>query len=893
MMEPGQVELPHCSTSKFGGNSAPGRTPIATDPRPLQNLSTYVQPSHEHEPMRNPEAEDSQEDKANMVIMDGVSYRAPSPGTVQATSSGAVGASQGPEDDGQHGETGDVPAPWLLSGDGAEEGEIDREPRIRPSPVAELPFRLPTPTGELPSGGGAPGTGEDLPEPEVPPKESDAQRESESEPSLEGGGAEEDCTDEEKDKEGETPAQKPPKTATPEKRQRKRLSLPASDRRLRSQQPPGERPQPSSSPPLEGCKQEPPLLEGLQMPYIKVKLLRGQREGNYTREVDVSRAVSVHFPGDCLNKSLLESITDPQSQLDEAPGGDVGKEGVQTRKTVKNAGRGLSGKEFVKLVEEGLSGGGSQGRNIEIHLDTQDSHHRKVSFSSESGEAGRLQDSLDGEEDDDSAVRLSCENDAHLRSSPRKPNLKESSKSPRGASGEREKTPDLGLGASHPGKKGTNSQPLLGESKGEAGLREASDAELETPLAVLGERESCAAVTDTSHQGETDNQLDSSDMDLPGGSRPKFLDWCSEDENQELITTLSTKYERLHKVWVVQAEKEGPALAKGKCKSDRLKEIWKSKRRSRKARGDYDHKSSPVQKLFLNDFNLVNICRWFMETTETRSLVIIKKVNSRLSPVDNLKTKSYLQKLPLGGLFPSAQAERLKKHLKKFAVVSPARNNWKTRALVERARLGLGEEQSDRENFLLDSTEGMVPRNLFPSQARGGGGQAGDVSHLRVNKKVSPPKPLGLKKPVSSWILRKYSNMRDKLRAQHRFKPSPAEPRHKSVCMNPLVSPKLTSQTQLDSCREPPPPRPEESRGRGKAVRRRGRQLGRSRPETEPAAQTAKPGTKVASGKSRVKGRLVGSRSSVAVAAGNQGGKRATARRSPSPAVKASPRTRE
>ena len=127
--------------------------------------------------------------------------------------------------------------------------------------------------------------------------------------------------------------------------------------------------------------------------------------------------------------------------------------------------------------------------------------------------------------------------------------------------------------------------------------------------------------------------------------QPKFVGWCAEEENQELIASFNAHYLRVQKGWI-QLERDAPPAARARSKSDKLKEIWKSKKRSRKGRGSLEvQKLSPVQMLFMTNFKLSNICKWFLETTETRSLVIVKKLNTRL-PGDIPLVKHPLQKYP-------------------------------------------------------------------------------------------------------------------------------------------------------------------------------------------------------------------------------------------------------
>ncbi|XP_023564612.1 uncharacterized protein LOC101572068 isoform X3 [Octodon degus] len=284
--------------------------------------------------------------------------------------------------------------------------------------------------------------------------------------------------------------------------------------------------------------------------------------------------------------------------------------------------------------------------------------------------------------------------------------------------------------------------------------------------------------------------LDEEDVDTVVDEQPKFVEWCAEEENQELIANFNAQYMKVQKGWI-QLEKEAQPTPRARNRSDKLKEIWKSKKRSRKCKGSLEaQKFSPVQMLFMTDFKLSNVCKWFLETTETRSLVIVKKLNTRL-PGDIPPVKHPLQKYPPSSLYPSSlQAERLKKHLKKFPGATPARNNWKMQKLC--AKFRENPDQLEPE----DSSDVSLGRN-----------SEGSIEEVKEDRNSHPP--TNLPTPASTRILRKYSNMRGKLRAQQQLIKNEkmdgsmsvaveSKQHRKSVCINPLMSPKLALQVGAD-----------------------------------------------------------------------------------------------
>ncbi|XP_051883637.1 LOW QUALITY PROTEIN: uncharacterized protein LOC127576871 [Pristis pectinata] len=613
--------------------------------------------------------------------------------------------------------------------------------------------------------------------------------------------------------------------ASEKRKQRKRLMPAPSDRCLRSQQS-----QPQTVVNVGNVKEEPMVsADGLLVPCLSVKFPRNQGEKGYRREVCISRVTSVQFPVDCFNKTLLQSIIDPESKVDESLATTSMKDVSKMRKpAVKQVASQAPGEEPESSEDEELITDSfvrektllKQGRILEVCVDVKSAEERQVSFSIQNAGTTQVSESSSGSVDDVSTSSQqqsgSRKIDAH----------KESAKRASGGLAKRV----TNFGSSHQTTKGVIAKVSPGDKKigvGSRDLRCLNTSVTESETRVLEEDTECTTrklPTEVIQEDEESEPSGVNDADATEVSRPKFLDWCSEDENQELITTLNAKYESLHKAWI-QLEKEGPVIQKAKSKTDRLKEIWKSRKRARKVRGLYDHKISPVQKLFVANFNLANICKWFMETTETKSLVIVKNVSAR-NPLEAMKAKTFLQKSSMAGLFPSPQAERLKKHLKKFAMASPARNNSKTRALLDSVRrmsLMGGERARQQQDLLPDAGGGLSPRDLFLAKGPDGQEEGAGPPSSRMAPQLS--KHLGLKKPVSAWILRKYSNMMGKL---HKFQHGKEQAgrkhtgKHKSVCMNPLVSPKLTSQTQLDSPRNPlpaAPRRPEESKGKRKGPR--------------------------------------------------------------------------
>ncbi|XP_026506654.1 ligand-dependent corepressor isoform X2 [Terrapene carolina triunguis] len=557
----------------------------------------------------------------------------------------------------------------------------------------------------------------------------------------------------------------------PEKKQKKgRRALVASDRRLRSQQ---------SQPPTEGSAEESGSSTSLQLPCLQIKLSKSPGAKRFRREVHLDGAASVCFPKDCFHKTLLKNIQGPGtgSALEREPvqrGGD--ENGITTRQTYKS----MLAKEGA-AEREGSSKDGppakarhsKSGEMLEICVEA-NSDKRSVLLPRESGTSvqdAEQSDEKPGDvENPDNAVDAGKVQYKDLTDLPTGPSSKSGSKHIPSKTWKHKKlalpvynlrhtpTPVDAAKKNLPGKEVLQANPNQKEE----------------------------------HSSGNKDTIDLKEVDTVAEDKPKFVEWCAEEENQELIADFNAQYMKVQKGWI-QLEKEAQPAPKVKNKADKLKEIWKSKKRTRKCRTSLEvQKLSPVQMLFMKAFKLSNICRWFLETTETRSLVIVKKLNTRL-PGDVPPIKIPLQKYCSSSLYPSSlQAERLKKHLKKFAATTPAKNNLKNQKLWARLR-----ENADST----EPGEAASPNQTSPCEASSE--EAGE------DRNMQPPPSLPTQ--ASTRILRKYSNLRGKLRAQHRLAKNErkgesaadhpsveSKQRRKSVCINPLMSPKLALQVKAD-----------------------------------------------------------------------------------------------
>ncbi|XP_041316923.1 ligand-dependent corepressor isoform X2 [Pyrgilauda ruficollis] len=561
------------------------------------------------------------------------------------------------------------------------------------------------------------------------------------------------------------------KDSLDKKRKKGRRALVASDRCLRSQRSPS---------PAEGSAEDSGSSSSGQLTCLQIKLSKSPGAKRFKREVQLDEAASMHFPSDCFPNVLLKTSEEPgigqapESITGQQPGEENGVTTRQTCKSILAKETAAEGENSSKDDSSADSSQSQQGEMLEISVQA-DSEKKNITLPPENSVPAN-----DAEQVDVKPVNASAKD-------------KESSDSVRdlGKPVNYELVTNLPLcpssrgGSKHlPAKTAKHKKVALQFYNLRHAPSPVDSAKKNTPG-----KESMQAIPKLrdEHSSGNDDCPTLEDIDM-ADSKPKFMEWCAEEENQELIAEFNTQYMKIQKGWI-QLEKEVQPTPKVKNKADKLKEIWKSKKRTRKSRGSLEvQKLSPVQMLFMKAFKLSDICQWFLETTETRSLVIVKKLNTRL-PGEIPPMKVPMQKYSSSSLYPSSlQAERLKKHLKKFAATTPARNNLKNQKLW--AKIRENAEKAEVE-------EATTPSQTSPTDA--------STKELSEDKTIQPA--LSLPTQASTRILRKYSNLRGKLRAQQRVvkaeKRSDGPGDHlsleskqsrKSVCINPLMSPKLALQ---------------------------------------------------------------------------------------------------
>ncbi|XP_026059507.1 uncharacterized protein LOC113044105 isoform X1 [Carassius auratus] len=150
-------------------------------------------------------------------------------------------------------------------------------------------------------------------------------------------------------------------------------------------------------------------------------------------------------------------------------------------------------------------------------------------------------------------------------------------------------------------------------------------------------------------------------MDSIFSSNEGFRWWPTLASPETLNEELARRIKLMSNTWVSDVGYQAN-------KSEEIKSDFKSKT-CEKLRGSAKKSASAIKMLFEGNCNMEKLCTWFMQSTETQSLAIVKKTTEK-NPKDvfhyNLSRPNCK-----GNVCPSPQAERLRKHVKKFAKVVP------------------------------------------------------------------------------------------------------------------------------------------------------------------------------------------------------------------------------
>ncbi|XP_016055229.1 PREDICTED: ligand-dependent nuclear receptor corepressor-like protein isoform X3 [Miniopterus natalensis] len=148
-------------------------------------------------------------------------------------------------------------------------------------------------------------------------------------------------------------------------------------------------------------------------------------------------------------------------------------------------------------------------------------------------------------------------------------------------------------------------------------------------------------------------------------SNPLLRWWAASASNDSLLEELNNRFEQITNAWVQVSGDE----AENCVKKREHTESSNFKIANPLGTCLVELEVSPVKMLFRKKYDLNELCTWFMQTTETQSLSLVRKANAR-NPLEVINTRG----IKLGTKYTDFNTSPFRKHFKKFALSSPSKS---------------------------------------------------------------------------------------------------------------------------------------------------------------------------------------------------------------------------
>ncbi|NXX88664.1 YD021 protein, partial [Centropus bengalensis] len=193
-------------------------------------------------------------------------------------------------------------------------------------------------------------------------------------------------------------------------------------------------------------------------------------------------------------------------------------------------------------------------------------------------------------------------------------------------------------------------------------------------------------------------------------SNPSLRWWATSTSSDTLLEELNNRFEQITNTWLRVG---GNEFDKCVCeKRDPVEQDCNTGMSNPLDSCIVELEASPIRMLFQKKCNMNELCTWFMQTTETQSLSLVRKANAR-SPLEVVSTREIKMETKQSDLSTCP----FRKHFKKFALSSPSKPAGKLQMLHNMVRSPV---LSIKRNFTL----ARLKRNEFKKLQRDRWGQA-------------------------------------------------------------------------------------------------------------------------------------------------------------------------
>ncbi|NXA45686.1 YD021 protein, partial [Nothocercus julius] len=157
-------------------------------------------------------------------------------------------------------------------------------------------------------------------------------------------------------------------------------------------------------------------------------------------------------------------------------------------------------------------------------------------------------------------------------------------------------------------------------------------------------------------------------------SNPSLRWWATSTPSDTLLEELNNRFEQITNTWLRVG---GNDFDKCVCeKRDPIDQDCNAEMSSPLDSCLVELETSPIKMLFQKKCNMNELCAWFMQTTETQSLSLVRKANAR-NPLEVVNTREIKMETKQSDLSTCP----FRKHFKKFALSSPSKPAGKLQIL--------------------------------------------------------------------------------------------------------------------------------------------------------------------------------------------------------------------
>ncbi|XP_067386459.1 ligand-dependent nuclear receptor corepressor-like protein isoform X3 [Emydura macquarii macquarii] len=200
---------------------------------------------------------------------------------------------------------------------------------------------------------------------------------------------------------------------------------------------------------------------------------------------------------------------------------------------------------------------------------------------------------------------------------------------------------------------------------------------MQSNLSIVSKDTSATKNPESEEKGSEVNEfrpINEVSLDPIFSSDPSLRWWATSTSCDSLLEELNNQFEQITNTWLQVGGNEFE-----KClyeKRNHIEQDCSIKVSSPLDTCFVELEASPIKMLFQKKCNMNELSSWFMQTTETQSLSLVRKANAR-NPLEVISTRE----IKMGSKQSDLNSSPFRKHFKKFALPSPSEPSGKLQIL--------------------------------------------------------------------------------------------------------------------------------------------------------------------------------------------------------------------